>query len=95
MINRLQPEGDVYAHVSTDMLRFFTANYYTGDRIKPFESAEPSSGYLLIGVEDARTFLPEHADDYDFYMVRHFRKRSCDTRQPMLLLKFREKIIYR
>lgn len=91
VINRLQPEGDVYAHVSTDMLRFFTANYYTGDRIKPFESAEPSSGYLLIGVEDARTFLPEHADDYDFYMVRHVRKRSCDTRQPMLLLKFREK----
>lgn len=88
-VESVQPDGPVYAHVSTDMLRFFTTDFYTGDRVKPFELSSPSSGVLLIGVEDARTWLPAHAGDYDFYILKHFRKRSCDLRQEVLLLRFR------
>ena len=90
-VAKVPPDGPVYAHVSTDMLRFFTADFYTGDRVKPFELSEPSSGVMLIGVEDGRTWLPAHADKYDFYLLKHFRKRSCDVRQEVLLLRFRPK----
>jgi hypothetical protein len=82
------PEGPIYAHVSTDMLRFFTADFYTGDRIKPFDTAAPASGVMLIGVDDARTWLPAHADAYEFVLLKHFKSRSCDIRQEVLLLRF-------
>ena len=74
------------------MLRFYGTNYYTNDRIKPFRMLDdPQSGYLLVGVEDARKFLPAQADTYDFYLIKHFKKRSADIRQPVLLLKFVKK----
>lgn len=91
LLNRLQPEGDIYAHVSTDMLKFFTIDFYTDDRIKPIETADAASGYFIIGVEDARKFLPENADKYDFYLKKHFNRRSCDIRQDVLLLRFVKK----
>lgn len=91
LLNRLQPEGDIYAHVSTDMLKFFTIDFYTLDRIKPIETADANSGYFIIGVEDARKFLPENADKYDFYLKKHFNRRSCDIRQDVLLLRFVKK----
>lgn len=91
LLNRLQPEGDIYAHVSADMLKFFTIDFYTDDRIKPIESTEATSGYFIIGVEDARTFLPENADKYHFFLKKHFNRRSCDTKQDILLLRFVKK----
>ena len=87
-VAKVQPEGPIYAHVSTDMLRFFTADFYTGDRVKPFELTNPGSGVMLIGVQDARTWLPEHADEYEFELLKHFKKRSCDVRQDVLMLRF-------
>lgn len=91
-VNRIQPRGNIYAHVEMPMLHFYSANYYTNDRIKPFSmSGDAKSGYLLVGVEDARKFLPEQAGTYDFYLIKHFKKRSADIRQPILLLKFIKK----
>ena len=91
-VNRLQPEGNVYSHIGNSMLRFYGTNYYTNDRIKPFRMLDDTqSGYLLVGVEDARKFLPAQADTYDFYLIKHFKKRSADIRQPVLLLKFVKK----
>ena len=88
---KVQPEGPIYAHVSTDMLRFFTADFYTADRVRPFELDNPESGVMLIGVEDGRKWLPEHADRYEFQLLKHFRQRSCDVRQEVLLLRFQAK----
>jgi 4-amino-4-deoxy-L-arabinose transferase-like glycosyltransferase len=83
------PEGPIYAHVSADMLRFFTADFYTGDRIKEFDTFSPASGVMLIGVDDARTWLPAHASAYEFVLLKHFKNRSCDVRQEVLMLRFR------
>jgi hypothetical protein len=93
-LNRLCPEGKIYGYVATPMLRFFGADYYTGDRIVPFEMAEAEgvdSGYLVVGVEDGKTFLPAHADEYEFYLLKHFKSKSADLHQQTLVLRFQKK----
>lgn len=90
-VERVQPQGPIYAHVATDMLRFFSVDFYTGDRVKPFELTNPEEGVMLVGVQDARTWLPANADKYDFYLLKHFPTRSPDIRQDVLLLRFRTK----
>lgn len=90
-LNRIQPEGPVYSYIDTDQMRFFTTNFYAGDRIRPIELDDPSTGLLLIGVRQAKEWLPANADRYDFTLVRHFRARSCDMRDQILLLHFDKK----
>lgn len=90
-LNRIQPEGPVYSYIDTDQMRFFTTNFYAGDRIRPIEIDDPSAGLLLIGVRQAKEWLPANADRYDFTLVRHFRARSCDMRDQILLLHFDKK----
>lgn len=90
-LNRIQPEGPVYSYIDTDQMRFFTTNFYAGDRIRPIELDDPSTGMLLIGVRQAKEWLPANADRYDFTLVRHFRARSCDMRDQILLLRFDKK----
>lgn len=90
-LNRIQPEGSVYSYIDTDQMRFFTTNFYAGDRIRPIELDDPSTGLLLIGMRQAKEWLPANADRYDFTLVRHFRARSCDMRDQILLLHFDKK----
>lgn len=90
-LNRIQPAGPVYSYIDTDQMRFFTTNFYAGDRIRPIELDDPSTGLLLIGVRQAKEWLPANADLYDFTLVKHFRARSCDMRDQILLLRFNKK----
>lgn len=88
-LNRLEPKGDVYAYTADYNTRFFGVDYYVDDRLKPIETAaEGKSGYMIITVDDGKTYLPENAGKYDFYLLKHFRTRSCDMRKEVLLLKF-------
>lgn len=80
----------VYSYVGTDMLHFFTINFYRRNSIVPFESVHPESGYLLVGEKDASKFLPAHSD-YVFEKVYDSGHRSCDTRQKVQLYSFRKK----
>ena len=90
-LNRICPDKPIYSYIDTDQMRFFTANYYTGDRIRPIELDDPDSGLLLIGVRQAKEWLPANADRYDFTLVKHFRARSCDMRDQIILLRFNKK----
>lgn len=88
-LNRLEPEGEVYAYTTDYNTRFFGVDYYVDDRLKRIETApEGKSGYMIITVDDGKTYLPENAGKYDFYLLKHFRTRSCDMRKEVLLLKF-------
>lgn len=80
----------IYSYVGTDMLHFFTINFYQRNRIVPFESVRPESGCLLVGEKDASEFLPAHPD-YVFEKVYDSGHRSCDTRQNVQLYRFRKK----
>ncbi|MCM1504370.1 MAG: glycosyltransferase family 39 protein [Muribaculum sp.] len=90
-LNRTNPEGPIYSYIDTDQMRFFTTNFYAGDRIRPIELDDPDSGLMLVGVRQAKEWLPKNADRYEFTLVKHFKARSCDMRDQILLLHFQKK----
>lgn len=80
----------VYSYVKTDMLHFFTINFYRGNDIVPFEMEMPEQGNLLVGEKDFPKFAERHAD-YQFTLAYDSHHRSCDTRQNVQLYKFSKK----
>lgn len=85
-INRLQPAGNVYGYINVDMLRFYTAGFYTGDRIVPIEKMKktPASGesvYLLVGEKDLGEFNKEYGTRVSLTPVYTAPRKSCDTKQ--------------
>ena len=84
------PEGKLYSYIKVDMMRFFTINFYCGNRVLLFESEKPEEGYLLIGKKDAANYLPQQSS-YDFEQVYESDKRSCDTRDNVRLYHFKKK----
>ena len=84
------PEGNLYSYIKVDMMRFFTINFYCGNRVLLFESEKPEEGYLLIGKKDAANYLPQQSS-YDFEQVYESDKRSCDTRDNVRLYHFKKK----
>lgn len=90
-LNRIQPEGNIYSYIDTNQMRFFTTDFYTDDRIRPIELDDPDTGLLLVGVRQAKEWLPANADKYEFTLVKHFKARSCDMRDQILLLRFAKK----
>ena len=84
------PEGSMYSFIKADMMRYFTINFYAGNRILLFETEQPEEGYLLIGKKDAAWYLPEQSE-YDFEQVYVSDKRSCDTRDVVCMYQFKKK----
>lgn len=81
------PEGNLYSYISSDMMRFFTVNFYLNNRILQFELENPSEGYLLIGPHDFESFSSQHPN-YVFEEVYRSVKKSCDTKAPIVMYKF-------
>ncbi len=84
------PEGPLYSYISTEMMRFFTVNFYLDNRVLQFESENPSEGYLLIGPHDYESFAKRHTN-YEFEEVYRSVKKSCDTKAPVVMYRFRMK----
>lgn len=87
----IAPEGNIYSYCSTDMLRFFTINFYHNDQIKLFEKEKPAEGYLLVGAHDFEGFKPNHEQEYTFKEVYRSKKRGCDIRDIIYLYQFEKK----
>ncbi len=85
------PEGELYSYVSVNMLRFFTINFYHGDRVALFENELPAEGYLLVGQKDFKLLQPKYEGQYTFEEVMNTGKRSCDTRDVMMVYRFLRK----
>ncbi len=84
------PEGNLYSYISIDMMRYFTVNFYLGNRVLQFENEQPREGYLLIGPNDYESFVKRHTN-YEFEEVYRSVKKSCDTKQPIVMYRFRMK----
>lgn len=56
------PSQRLYSYLSIDMLHFFGANFYLGDRIGDFETSKPDSGILLIADHDRDAFFARYKD---------------------------------
>lgn len=90
-VTEMVPQGPLYSYIKTDMMRFFTINFYAGNRVLLFETEQPEEGYLLIGKKDAAHYLPAHSSHYEFEQVYESNKRSCDTRDVVCMYRFEKK----
>ncbi len=77
------PDDHIYGFMSADMLRYYTAGFYTGDRIEAVTSkATPMapSGWILAGDNDAdslKRFMPQNIE---LERVMEWPRKSCDNK---------------
>ena len=81
----------IYSFVDDKYLRFYTINFYTGDRVKLFEKELPESGVVIVGEKDMKLLLEKYEGKYEFASIFRSDRRSCDRRQPIVLLQFFQK----
>ncbi len=88
IIKGIEPSENVYGFIDDPFLRFYTINFYLGDRVKLFEKEQPVSGYLIVGEKDKELLLERYSSQYEFNQVFRSDTKGCDHRQFMLLLRF-------
>ncbi len=86
----MAPGATYYGHVEAPMMRFFTANFYTHDRIKPFEETMPDTGLLVVGERDAARLMARHEGDYRMVEMWRSPRRGCDVRQIVKIYSFKK-----
>lgn len=89
-LERIQPRGVIHSYIVSDMMRFFTADFYIGDRIQPFSyEMSPSTGLILIGDEDVNEFHRLWDGKVTLTeVVKSWAKRSCDLGQTVTLYRY-------
>lgn len=87
MIGKKYASEPLFSYLSIDMLHFFGANFYLGDRIGDFESARPESGVLIIADRDREAFFARHAD-YTFVGDGNTGTLANEMKQTLYFYKF-------
>lgn len=87
-IERIVPGGPVYQYITAPMLRFYTANFYLGDRICLFETHLPERGWLIVGDNDIDAWRKAYGADYRANTVMIWERPGCDTSSRPMLLRF-------
>ena len=81
--------GHVYSLIDDDMLRYYTLNFYLGDRLRVLGSDTlPAQGGFCIITSD---HLMPQISRYTSLMpsdTTRIVNRSCDTRRPIILARF-------
>lgn len=78
----------VYSYVESPMLRFYTTGFYTNDGLWIFNpQTPPKEGYLVVGCRDFEK-LEAKLGTYIFKVEKSFEGKSCDVKQPVLLVRF-------
>ena len=70
------------------MLRFYTANFYLGDRMCLFETQLPERGWLIVGDNDIDSWRKTYGADYRANTVMIWDRPGCDTSSRPMLLRF-------
>lgn len=77
----------LYSYMSTDMMHFFSLNFYLGDKIQQFDKVMPSDGVLMIPEDDMKTFKEKYSKDYTFEKVWEI-PRAVESRHPVGFYRF-------
>lgn len=88
-MNELQPQGNVYSY--GDWVKFYSVNYYLGDRVRIFDMQQPSEGYVLVVEKIQEEFLQKNGDAYRLEEVYRTPLRSCDMHDKVIVYKFNKK----
>lgn len=86
-IDRIAPSGSIYSFIDDQFLRFYTINFYLGDRVKLFEVEQPTEGIIIIGDRDVKVFKTRNKD-VALSPIFHSDARSCDLRQTITVYRF-------
>ena len=86
-IQQTAPDQPIYSYINDRFMRFYTINFYLGDKVKKFNTEQASEGLILIGDNDIATFKANHSD-IALTPILHSEKRSCDLRQSFTLYRF-------
>lgn len=90
LIDRQYPNDRLYSYIADDMMHFFGANFYCGDRIGEFESARPDKGVLLIVDNDRAAFFARHTD-YTFTLDGDAGDTKNEMKQKVYFYRFERK----
>lgn len=106
-VERIVPQQQpIYSYCSAPMMRFFAIDFYTEDRVRPFDLSPQEKmikaqvcrvetvsreGYVLVSDKDVEEFMQLYARDYDFSRVYRSRKKGCDVKSYFGLYKFTRK----
>jgi len=96
-VTGIKPQGPIYSYASDRLMRYYTAGFYTGDRVRRIDIdlahgvALPATGLLIMPERDIEAF-----DDWNDAQPHPLRlrllhttgRRSCDFRSPTLLFEF-------
>ena len=88
-LNDLEPEEPVYSY--GDLVKFYSINYYLGDRVRIFDMLHPAEGYVLVIDELQEKFLQNNQNAYRLDEVYRTPLRSCDMRKKVIVYKFSRK----
>lgn len=88
-LNDLEPEEPVYSY--GDWVKFYSLNYYLGDRVRIFDMLHPAEGYVLVIDELQEKFLQNNQNAYRLDEVYRTPLRSCDMRKKVIVYKFSRK----
>lgn len=88
-LNDLEPEEPVYSY--GDWVKFYSINYYLGDRVRIFDMLHPAEGYVLVIDELQEKFLQNNQNTYRLDEVYRTPLRSCDMRKKVIVYKFSRK----
>ena len=87
-------EKPVYGWCATEMLRYYTVNFYLGDSVINCEKQMPESGTMIIGEKDLQEWLEIYGNKYFYEVVSNTNHRSCDSKQNVLFVKFGQKAFF-
>lgn len=88
-LNDLEPEEPVYSY--GDWVKFYSINYYLGDRVRIFDMLHSAEGYVLVIDELQEKFLQNNQNAYRLDEVYRTPLRSCDMRKKVIVYKFSRK----
>ncbi len=90
LIVQRYPTDRLYSFIADDMMHFFGANFYSGDRIGEFESAHPDKGVLLIVDNDRTDYFARHTD-YTFTPDGDAGDTKNEMKQKVYFYRFERK----
>lgn len=86
-------DAKIYAYRPDPMgaLRYYMIGFYLGDRMHLFDVDFPTNGYLVIGEDDFKEFSTTKGANLQFNQVYISEKKSRESRQLIMLLRFQNK----
>ncbi len=90
-LEELAPEGKIYQFLDIEMLRYYTANFYLGDRMRMFDQELPHEGYVVVSEKDMESFTNRYGDHYDMELLYTSPQKSCDRRDIASIYHFTER----